>query len=508
MKINQHILIIDDEEELRFILKQRLKRRGYEVSEAGTAQEGMALLSQEIFEGVLLDIRLPDGDGLALLQEIKKQQPELQVIMLTGHGTLESAIEAMKAGAFDYLTKPCNLSELELTLQKALEQRKLLVENTGLKQVVHRQNIEPQIIGSSPALQSLMELTRKVARTDTPVLLLGESGTGKDLFARALHAWSPRSSQAFIPLNSGAVQENLMESELFGHGKGAFTGASSVKLGLVEMADQGTLFLDEIGEMPLNLQVKLLRFMETGEFRRVGDNRLRRVDVRIVTATNRNLLEEIEAGTFRKDLYYRLSGMIIEIPPLRERKEDVLQLAEFFLQKEKKSQLGRRKFAGVRAPEKEGEYILSPEAKEALLAYDFPGNVRELAHLMERAKILAEGNVIKPQDLWPDYQEKVFAKRGLVKGIELPREVSLEKQNFEGNRDKDSSDGGSNNLAKDKYPEDLGDNLENYPTLADLEKRHILATLEKVQGNRNQAAKLLGISVRNLYRKIDEYNRN
>lgn len=508
MKVNQHILIIDDEEELRFILKQRLKRRGYEVAEVGTAQEGMALLSQEIFEGVLLDIRLPDGDGLTLLQEIKKQQPELQVIMLTGHGTLESAIEAMKTGAFDYLTKPCNLSELELTLQKALEQRKLLVENTGLKQVVHRQNTDPQIIGSSPALQSLMELTRKVAQTDTPVLLQGESGTGKDLFARALHAWSPRSSQAFIPLNSGAVQENLMESELFGHGKGAFTGASSVKLGLVEMADQGTLFLDEIGEMPLNLQVKLLRFMETGEFRRVGDNRLRRVDVRIVTATNRNLLEEIEAGTFRKDLYYRLSGMIIEIPPLRERKEDILELAEFFLQKERKSQLGSKRIMGVRAPEKDGEYILSPATKEALLAYDFPGNVRELAHLMERAKILADGNVIKPQDLWPDYQEKVLAKRGLAKGTEFTREVSPEEQSLEENRDKEASSGGSNNLVKDNYLEDLGDNLENYPTLADLEKRHILATLEKVQGNRNQAAKLLGISVRNLYRKIDEYNRN
>ncbi|NMA68526.1 MAG: sigma-54-dependent Fis family transcriptional regulator, partial [Desulfitobacterium sp.] len=447
--------------------------------------------------------RLPDGDGLTLLQEIKKQQPELQVIMLTGHGTLESAIEAMKAGAFDYLTKPCNLSELELTLQKALEQRKLLVENTGLKQVVHRQNTEPQIIGSSLALQSLMELTRKIAQTDTPVLLQGESGTGKDLFARALHTWSPRSSQAYIPLNSGAVQENLMESELFGHGKGAFTGASSVKLGLVEMADQGTLFLDEIGEMSLNLQVKLLRFMETGEFRRVGDNRLRRVDVRIVAATNRNLLEEVEGGTFRKDLYYRLSGMIIEIPPLRERKEDILELAEFFLQKESKNPPRGKNLMGEKNLRLNSEYKLSPEAKEALLAYDFPGNVRELAHLMERGKILAEGNVIKLQDLWPNNQEK-----GFQDGSENTRDGSQEEQNLERNRDNESSSGGPNNLAKDNYLEDSGGNLENYPTLADLEKRHILATLEKVQGNRNQAAKLLGISVRNLYRKIDEYNRS
>lgn len=496
MKLNQRILIIDDEDELRSILTQRLKRRGYDIWEAGTAQEGMTLISEQIFEGVLLDIRLPDGDGLTLLQEIKKQQPELQVIMLTGHGTLESAIEAMKGGAFDYLTKPCNLSELEITLQKALEQRKLLVENTGLKQVVHRQNAEPLIIGNSPTLQALKELTRKVAQTDTPVLLQGESGTGKDLFARALHVWSPRNSQAFVPLNSGAVQENLMESELFGHGKGAFTGASAVKLGLVEMADQGTLFLDEIGEMPLNLQVKLLRFMETGEFRRVGDNRLRRVDVRIVTATNRNLLAEVEAGNFRKDLYYRLSGMILQIPPLRERKEDILELAEFFLQKERKNHPVRRNHLGERNQGLESEFELSPGAKDALLAYDFPGNVRELAHLMERGKILAEGNMIKAQDLWPDYKEKGFQKG---QGNLVPE--SLEKQYL------------NSELLKTLSGESL-DSIQNtsqplsYPTLADLEKSYILATLEKTQGNRNQAAKLLGISVRNLYRKIDEYNRS
>jgi len=451
-------------------LAQRLARRGYEVMEAGTAKEGMELLQKNIFEAVLLDIRLPDGDGLQLLQEMKKKQPDLQVIMLTGHGTIESAIEAMKAGAYDYLTKPCNLSELEITLQKALEQRRLLVENTGLRQVVHRQNTEPLIIGDSEKIHYLKEMTRKIALTDTSVLLQGESGTGKELFARALHVWSPRCNQAYIPLNAGAVHGELMESELFGHEKGAFTGANTVKLGLVEMADGGTLFLDEIGEMPLNLQVKLLRFMETGEFRRVGDNRLRRVDVRIISATNRNLIEEVEAGRFRKDLYYRLSGMVLHLPPLRERKEDILPLAEYFLQTKVKPGRGG------------GKIELAPEAKKALLNYSFPGNVRELAHLMERGLILAEKNIIRPQNLWPDYREKQVD--------------ALHMLTIANDEDKSLS-----SLTKVEQNEDL----ESYPTLAEIEKNHILLTLKKVGGNKAQAARLLGISVRNLYRKIEEY---
>lgn len=466
MKVHQRILILDDEEELRAIISQRLARRGYEIIEAGTAREGMTILEERFFDAILLDIRLPDGDGLQLLLEIKKRQPDLQVIMLTGHGTLESAIEAMKAGAFDYLTKPCNLSELEITLQKAIEQRKLVVENTGLKHVVHRQNSEWQIIGNSSKMQSLKGITRKIAQTDAPVLIQGESGTGKELFARALHVWSSRSSQAFIPLNSGAIQETLMESELFGHEKGAFTGASGAKLGLVEMADRGTLFLDEIGEMPLALQVKLLRFLETGEFRRVGDTRLRRVDVRIVTATNRNLLEEVEVGRFRKDLFYRLNGLVLHIPALRERKEDIISLAEHFLKSGLKGQNNH-------------DIKLATETREALQAYDFPGNVRELAHLIERGKILAEGSIIKTGDLWPDLTQGRGNSQETTPFIkkEQIEELKIEKQ---------EADGG-------------------YPTLAEVEKNHIISTLKKVDGNRAQAARLLGISVRNLYRKLDAY---
>lgn len=476
MKVHQRILILDDEEALRSIIAQRLGRRGYEVLEAGTAQEGMALVQENLFEAVLLDIRLPDGDGLQLLSEIKKHQPDLQVIMLTGHGTLESAIEAMKVGAFDYLTKPCNLTELEITLQKALEQRKLVVENTGLRHVVHRQNPEPLIIGKSSKMQTLKELTRKIAQTDTPVLIQGESGTGKELFARALHVWSPRRAQAYIPLNSGAIPEMLIESELFGHEKGAFTGAGGAKLGLVEMADRGTLFLDEIGEMPLVLQVKLLRFLETGEYRRIGDTRLRRVDVRIVTATNRDLLKEVEAGRFRQDLYYRLNGLVIHIPSLRERKDDIIPLAEYFLKSGRKDQ------------SKEG-LKLSEETQEALQGYDFPGNVRELAHLIERGKILAEGAFVMPGDLWPEQGlgngRKIGGSHDSIIGSEL---IGSDRELGNGMR--------QNYGMKPEQP---------YPTLAEIEKSYIMATLRKVNGNRAQAAKLLGISVRNLYRKIEEY---
>jgi two-component system response regulator AtoC len=390
MKYQQKILILDDEEALRSILAQSLIRKGYEILEAGTAEEGISFLKENLVDVVLLDLKLPDGDGLTLLPKIKQLQPDIQVVMLTGHGTIESAIEAMKLGAYDYLTKPCNFSELEITLQKALEQRKLLMENKGLRQVVSRQTSELEIITKSSRMLHLLEMTNKFAKADAPVLIQGESGVGKELFARYIHLKSPRANQPFIPLNAGAIPEALVESELFGHEKGAFTGAGVQKIGLVEMADNGTLFLDEIGEMPLTLQVKLLRFLETGEFRRVGDNRLRRVDVRIVAATNRNLQEEVNKETFRQDLYYRLNSLAIEVPPLRERPEDIIPLAEYFLRKQGKDNIPQKK------------YILSSSAKERLLKYNYPGNVRELAHLITRGQILASDEVIEANHIWPE----------------------------------------------------------------------------------------------------------
>jgi two-component system response regulator AtoC len=460
MKHNLKILIIDDEEALRSILVQRLNRKGYDTMQAGTAKEGVAYVRENLLDIVLLDLKLPDGDGLSLLPKIKEMQPDVQVVMLTGHGTIESAIEAMKLGAYDYLTKPCNFSELEITLQKAAEQRQLLVENKGLRQVVSRQNSELKIIAKSPQMLRLLEMTGKFAQTDAPVLIQGESGVGKELFARAIHLGSPRANRSYIPLNAGAIPEALIESELFGYEKGAFTGAGGQKIGLVEMADNGTLFLDEIGEMPLLLQVKLLRFLETGEFRRVGDTRLRRVDVRIVAATNRDLKEEVSQGNFRQDLYYRLNSLILDVPPLRERREDIIPLAEYFLESKNKGNTG------------EGSYHLSPLTIEQLLKYDFPGNVRELAHLMQRGQILTGDGVIEPGDIWPE--------RPKVKS-EIPQLISAGQDN------PDAS------------------NTRQYPTLADVEKNYILSVLEKTEGNRTQAAKILGISVRNLYRKIQSY---
>ena len=459
MKYSPRILILDDEEELRSIISQRLTRKGYETAEAGTARKGLEYLKGHVLSAVLLDLRLPDGDGLDVLKSMKKLQPDLQVIMLTGHGTIESAIDAMKNGAFDYLTKPCNLSELEVILEKAVEQRKLVMENSGLRQVVHRQTQGIEIIGESSQMKTLLEMTKKAAQSDATILIQGETGVGKELIARALHLWNPRSAYAYVPLNAAAIPESLLESELFGHEKGAFSGAGTHKLGLVELADHGTLFLDEIGEMPLSLQAKLLRFLETGEFRRVGDNRLRTVDVRIVTATNRDLLAEVKEGRFRQDLYYRLNGLILEVPPLRERREDIFPLVDFYLQK-------------FRSPGPERYlYSLSPETQKLLLNYDFPGNVRELAHLIQRGVTLANGQVIFPVDLWPNSH---LEQKLIDDGIPLYHQTG---------------------------------SINGYPTLEDIERDYILETLKTANGNRAQAAKMLGISVRNLYRKLDQYGR-
>ncbi|GAB6154176.1 sigma-54 dependent transcriptional regulator [Desulfosporosinus burensis] len=459
MKHYQRILILDDEEALRAIIAQRLKRKGYEIMEAGTAEEGLSLLKDTLINAVLLDIKLPDGDGLILLPKFKQLQPDLQVVMLTGNGTIESAIEAMKLGAYDYLTKPCNLAELEITMQKALEKQRLLLENTGLRQVVNRQTPELKIIAESAVMIALLEMTRKVAQTDASVLIQGESGVGKELIAQAIHQCSSRVNRPWVPVNAGAIPETLIESELFGHEKGAFTGAGSQKIGLVEMADNGTLFLDEIGEMPLSIQVKLLRFLESGEFRRVGDTRLRQVDVRIVAATNRDLQQEINLGRFREDLFYRLNGLTLIVPPLRERRNDILPLINQFLEHQNKQKLLHH------------DYILLPETREQLLNYDFPGNVRELFHLIERGQILSIDGSISPKDIWGNSDQvlKTFHSFGSEEGF---------FDIFRGNQS---------------------------PSLEDVEKHYILATLNRVKGNKTQAANVLGISVRNLYRKLQSY---
>jgi two-component system NtrC family response regulator/two-component system response regulator AtoC len=436
------LLVVDDEQDLVELLVHRLKRKGYEVDSALSAEDAIPLLNIHYYDVAIYDIRLPKMDGITLLKETKNIQPDIQVLMLTGHGTVETAIEAMKSGAFDYLGKPYNLSELELTITKALENKTLKVKNENMRKIIRKQN-DFQIVGQNAHFNELLVLTKRIADADIPVLIEGESGTGKELFAKALHYWSHRLEDPFVAVNSGALPEQLLESELFGHVKGAFTGANQDKKGLVEAADGGTLFLDELGEMPLVLQVKLLRFLETGEFRKVGDVRERKVNVRVVAATNRNLEKEVAQGNFREDLYYRLNVFKLTIPPLRERKDDLPLLINYFIKKRLT----------------EEKKVLTEKALAVLHDYDFPGNVRELHHLIERGLLLSKGNRIEAEDLL------------------LPHNPER---------------GGCASWSK-------------LCTLEDLEKEHIEKVLIKLEWNKTKAAEVLGISIRNLYRKIEQF---
>lgn len=437
------LLVVDDEQDLLELLVRRLKRKGFDVDSAGTAEDALELVKKNEYDIGVYDIRLPGMDGIELLKETKKVQPDIEVLILTGHGTIDTAIEAMKVGAFDYITKPYNLSELELTIGKAAENKALKEKNDSMKKIIAQHN-GFNIIGDSANFNEVLEMTRRIADSEVPVLIEGESGTGKELFAKALHYWSCRADEPFVPVNSGALPEHLLESELFGHARGAFTGASQDKKGLVEAAKGGTLFLDELGEMPLALQVKLLRFLETGEFRRVGDVRERHVSVRVVAATNRDMEKEVAEGRFREDLYYRLNVVKLTIPPLRERKGDLPALIEHFIGKTKD-------------PSKR----LSSEAFAALEDYDFPGNVRELSHLIERGVLLSKGGMIRAEDLLLPHTGKTKAEAE----VRLSPLCSLEE----------------------------------------VEKVHIENALKQMNWNKTKAADVLGISVRNLYRKIDQY---
>lgn len=435
------VLAVDDEPDLLDLLVKRLNRKGFKAIGVSSAEEAIPLLKRDVFDVAIYDIRMEEMDGLELLTETKQIQPEIEVIMLTGHGTIDTAIDAMKRGAYDYLTKPYQLKELEAIILKAAEKKTLIEQNQGMKQLIQQQDHQFTIVGESEQLKRVIELTRRVADSDIPIAIEGESGTGKELFAKALHYWSERREQPFVAINSGAIPEQLLESELFGHVKGAFTGAQQEKKGLVEVAQDGTLFLDELGEMPLSVQVKLLRFLETGEFRRVGDVRVRKVKVRVVTATNRNMEEEVKNERFREDLYYRLHVVKLEVPPLRKRLEDIPLLVNYY-SKQKKQWHGKR---------------LSEQALYALMNYDFPGNVRELVHILERGFLLSKGSVVEVEDLL------------------LP-----------------------NVMVNHEQPEEL-------TTLEDVERAHILSVLNSVDWNKTDAANVLGISVRNIYRKIEQY---
>lgn len=439
------LLIADDEESFRLLLQQRLSRKGYLVTSVASGTAALAALAEEEFDAAIFDLKMPGIDGIGALKRAREMQPGLPVLILTGHGSIETAVEAIRVGAYDYLTKPCNLAELEAILQKALERRALELENQSLREVLRRQVAGVEIVGQSRALERLMELTQRVAQGEMPVLIEGESGAGKELVARSVHALSPRAGGPFIPVNAGALPANLLESELFGHARGAYTGAVAAKPGLVELAEGGTLFLDEIGEVPLELQAKLLRFLESREMRRVGETKLRRVDVRVVVATNRHLADEVREGRFREDLYYRLNVVALLVPPLRERREDIPLLVEHFL-----AQTGSHK-------------EMTPEAMAALMQHPFPGNVRELFNLVQRGAILSPDRFIAPEDL------------GLTPVAEVkPLTVAAP--------------------APQEGP---------FPTLEEMERGHIEQALWRTGWNRALAAQVLGISVRNLYRKID-----
>ncbi|KPK80017.1 MAG: histidine kinase [Gemmatimonas sp. SM23_52] len=432
-----------------------LEDEGYQVISASDGKEGLERALKEEPDLILCDIRMPRLDGLEFLEQYRKKNGQALVITITAYGSTELAVEAMQKGAYDYLPKPFTTAEVVLTLKKAEEREKLRREVTRLRQRVKADQRFPEIVAKSAGMRDAVELTTKVAQHPSTVLITGESGTGKELIARLIHASSPRASRPFVPINCGAIPENLLESELFGHVKGAFTGAHTDRAGLFEEADGGTLFLDEIGELPSQLQVKLLRALQEGEIRRVGDSSSRKVDVRIITATARDLEQEVRAGNFRSDLYYRINVVRIHLPPLRQRTEDIPPLTRYFIER-----FSRQLGISVTGFE--------PAAMKLLLSFPWYGNVRQLENVVERAMVLAESPTIKPEDL-PDFVQHPEAS------VEGPQ---------------------------DALP---ADELSIKKHTADLERRLISRALQVTDGNRTRAAELLDLSYRALLYKIRDY---
>jgi two-component system response regulator AtoC len=448
------VLIVDDEESMRHLLSVILTDRGYEVRAVSNGEDALKEIQARDYDAVLSDVRMPRMDGLRLLEAVKRLQPELTFIVMSAYGTQDDAIQAMKAGAYDYVSKPFKPDEVVLVLRKAEERERLQRENRRLRTELAEGYRFENIVGTSEGMAEVLRQVRKVAPIKTTVLLAGESGTGKELVARALHELSPRASLPFVAVNCGAIPAELIESELFGHVRGAFTDAVRNKKGLFAEADGGTLFLDEVGELPPGLQVKLLRALQEEEIRRVGDTRPEKVDVRVVAATARDLGRAVKEGLFREDLYYRLNVVGIRLPPLRERPGDVAALSRHFL----------AKYARLRP---EGPAAgFTPEALEAMQGYRWPGNVRELEHAVERALVLSEGPVIREEDL-PD---EVRAPARAPAPVAPPEGTLSIKQ----------------------------------ATRA-VEEQLIRRALDRTGGNRTRAAEILEISYRALLYKIKEY---
>src|SRR6188474_3061537 len=449
------ILVVDDEDVMRDVLQTLLTQAGYDVTLAQDGPEGLALARKRSFDAVILDVMLPEMGGLEVLEELKKSDPDLVVLMITAFASLETAITAMKKGAFDYVTKPFKHEEVLHILKNALNQRRLQDENRQLRTALRDQGRFTEIVGKSPKMQQVFGLIAQAAPSRSTILVVGESGTGKELVAKAIHANSPRSDKAFVVVNSGSLPPDLLESNLFGHVKGAFTGAVYAKKGLFELADKGTLFFDEIGNIPLETQAKLLRVMQEREFMRLGGVDVIKVDVRIVAATNVDLRRAVEDNRFREDLYYRLNVIAIQLPPLRQRKEDVPALVAHFV--DKYARENTKNVTGV-----------SPEALQALMDYDWPGNVRELENVIERGVVLTTATQIG-RELIPDHVRT--APSFHVPHLTVPPEgISL--------RD----------------------------VIANFERRLIESTLESTAGVQKEAARLLGLKPTTLNEMIKRHN--
>ncbi|MGO9463120.1 MAG: sigma-54-dependent transcriptional regulator [Isosphaeraceae bacterium] len=455
------ILFADDEVHLRDLMQLELPRLGHEVTVCPDGAAALRALERGSYDAALLDMRMPGMTGIEVLNQIRQVSPETQVIILTGHATVDTAVQALRLGAFDYLTKPCKWAELEAILNRIAERRDLSNKTAALETRLKAAEGTPLLIGETPAMQQVRRLIETIAPTDASVMILGETGTGKELVARSLHEKSRRADRAFIPVNCGALPENLVESELFGHRKGAFTGADSNRKGLFEVANGGTLFLDEVGELDKGVQVKLLRFLESGEIRRVGENEPFRVDVRVLCATNRDLREMVANEQFREDLFFRLNTFEIFLPPLRERRGDIAALAAHLLTR----QASRRGMT---------ESAIVPESIDALMAHDWPGNIRELANMIERATILAGNNPILPEH--------------------LPTQIPLRSK---------AHQSASPAIASPHFQVPDGT-----PTLRDVEMKYIQTILEKHNGNKPAASRELGISLKTLYNKINQLQHN
>lgn len=446
MNKKPNILLTDDEDTFRNIMAKELTRMGYDVTCCASGAETLEKMQERDFDVVILDMNMPVMNGIETLKRVKETEATTEVIVLTGQGSIENAVQAIKSGAYDYLTKPCRLSELDALLQKALEKRQLNRENVHLRRLIERNRKIPVMIGNSTAMNDVYKMIDRVAPSDSIVLIQGESGTGKEIVAQTIHQCSTRTNKPFVVVNCATLQETLLESELFGHAKGAFTGATESRTGLFEAADGGTLFLDEIGELTVNTQAKLLRVVQSGEIRRVGDSKVITVDTRIIAATHKNLPTEVKNGRFREDLYFRLNVITLSLPPLRERSEDIPALIDHFLRLFCQNIQTKR---------------ILPDALTMMTQYNWPGNVRELENTIQRLVVLTEGENISIEDL-PENIRGVSTSTTATEGAE--------------------------------------------GTLSEVEKKHILKVLHEKQGNKTLAAEALGISLKTLYNKLKVYH--